>query len=277
MGSDEERFSERFGFAENEIKEIEIINDAPKELRGIVLDIAYESGMSAGSMRNLICYIFRIREDLGNWSEPNIHYEIIDILDSCKWYEVYDLIEHVYQHLLNRANISAYSSNDYKYGYFQGEINKYFIKKGIGWKLVDGKLEVRSNELFEHALKESKELLQQSGRSTANNELNEAIKDLSKRPSADITGSIQHCLAALECLARDITGNKNSTLGEILKKCPNLVPKPLDMAIEKIWGYSSEFGRHLREGRLPTFEEATLVVGLVSVLTNYLISKNDVQ
>jgi hypothetical protein len=38
--------------------------------------------------------------------------------------------------------------------------------------------------------------------------------------------------------------------------------KRLNNAIQKLWGYSSEFGRHIREGRDPGFAEAVLVVGL---------------
>jgi len=60
------------------------------------------------------------------------------------------------------------------------------------------------------------------------------------------------------------------TLGELIKKHPNIVPKPLDEAITKIWGFTSEQGRHLREGGQPDYEEAELVVGLSAVLTTYL-------
>src|SRR4029077_19967160 len=34
------------------------------------------------------------------------------------------------------------------------------------------------------------------------------------------------------------------------------IPKPLDTAIERMWGYASEMVRHLREGRVPAREEA---------------------
>ena len=84
-------------------------------------------------------------------------------------------------------------------------------------------------------------------------------------------------MAALECVARDITGNSKATLGEVIKKNPTLVPKPLDQSIEKAWGFASEMGRHLREGRVPNYEEAELMVGLCSSFCIYLIKKKGVD
>ena len=80
-------------------------------------------------------------------------------------------------------------------------------------------------------------------------------------------------MAALECAAREICGDKKSTLGEILKRCKPLIPKPLDKSIAKAWVFASEMGRHLREGRDPTFEEAELIVGLCASLSVYLMKK----
>ena len=37
-----------------------------------------------------------------------------------------------------------------------------------------------------------------------------------------------------------------------------LIPAPLDQAVIKTWAYASEFGRHIQEGREPSFEEQSL-------------------
>jgi hypothetical protein len=79
---------------------------------------------------------------------------------------------------------------------------------------------------------------------------------------------------ALECVAREVCGDKKATLGEILKRYDGLIPKPLDKGIEKAWGFASEMGRHLQEGREPTFEEAELLVSLCASLSVYLLRKN---
>lgn len=58
-----------------------------------------------------------------------------------------------------------------------------------------------------------------------------------------------------------------------MKKYPDIVPKPLDKSIAFVWGFSSEQGRHLREGREPNYIEAELLVELSSTISNYLAKK----
>ena len=115
--------------------------------------------------------------------------------------------------------------------------------------------------------------LENAGHRTAAKEIHEALADLSRRPKPDATGAVQHAMAALECAAGDVTGDARATLGEIIKKNPGLFQPPLDQAMEKVWGYTSQWGRHLREGREPSPEEAELVVGLASVMATHLTRK----
>lgn len=75
-------------------------------------------------------------------------------------------------------------------------------------------------------------------------------------------------MAALECVAREFAGS-TETLGKII---PNLgLPKPMDEALIKLWGFTSEQGRHIREGRNPRHEEAELVVIIAAAMSTYLI------
>jgi|SRR5690554_1619092 len=79
---------------------------------------------------------------------------------------------------------------------------------------------------------------------------------------------------ALECVAREVVGNPRATLGEIIKRESGLIPKPLDEAVAKAWGYASEHARHIREGRVPSYEEAELVVGICASVSTYLVRKS---
>jgi hypothetical protein len=110
--------------------------------------------------------------------------------------------------------------------------------------------------------------MQQAGKSTAANEIHEALKDISRRPSADVTGAVQHSMAALECVAREIDGSSD-TLGQIIKRLT--IPPPLDGALHRLWGFASEQGRHIQEGGEPNFEEAELVVTVASAVSVYLL------
>lgn len=255
------KFSKRHGHSPPS-SEIAIRNEAPEELRGVIVDIAYEAGLNPHRVRTIVCRVLRRREDPNNWSAyPNVDGEARYHLDSCEWHEVYDIIEALYL-AVDEPEI------------FENEINEYFIRRGIGWKLLAGEIQTRGDEGFEQSVRAAREELESSGRSTASREIHEALQDLSRRPDPDITGSIQHALAALECVARDVADDPNGTLGSIIKKNPGLLPRPLDAAVAKLWGFASEQGRHLREGREPEIEEATLCVQVAAALSEYLSRKH---
>lgn len=262
----EETFSSRHGFRETAEIEVTVRHDAPYELRGVIVDIANECGIQPKPLRSLVCRVLRRRPDDNNWSDyPNVDGEVRRLLDECEWYKVYDVIEAMRQHIANHG---------YNIDKFDAETNAYFAENGIGWQLSDGRLEVRAPEALQEALETAKETLQATGLRTAQQELHEALKDLSRRPNPDVSGAIQHSMAALECVAREITGNPKSTLGEIMKYHPELAPKPLDDVIKRCWGYASEHARHVREGRVAGYEEAELVVGVCATVSTYLTRKH---
>jgi hypothetical protein len=184
------------------------------------------------------------------------------LIDGCDWYRVYDIIEAI-------SNSFKPADRDT----FERGVNDYFMENGIGWKIEKGMIETRGDEIFESAITKVTDLLETAKLLTAQAEIKEAIRDLSRRPKADITGGIQHAGAALECVAREIAGDRNATLGEIIKKYPDLVPKPLDKAIDMVWGFVSEKGRHIKEGKGPELHEAELVVELTSGIASYLVKK----
>jgi hypothetical protein len=78
---------------------------------------------------------------------------------------------------------------------------------------------------------------------TAHSEMKKALDDLSRRPQADITGAIQHSLACLECVCREVTGDKKATLGALIKKFPDIV-------LDRLTGQLKKYG-----GLLPSKED----------------------
>lgn len=213
--------------------------------------------------------VLRKRLDDNNWSiYPNVDGELRQLLDDCEWYKVYDVVEALY-HQMSETPIS------FDLDKFGEDLNAYLIENGIGLKLLDGRVEVRGPEVLQSTVETAKATLDSTGLRTAQQELHEALNDLSRRPNPDISGAIQHARASLECVARDIAGNSNATLGEIMKSQSTLVPKPLDTVISKAWGYASEHARHIREGRVATYKEAELVVGICAAVSTYLARKDD--
>ncbi len=261
--TNKETFSKRQGLYSIKEKEITVREDAPEGLRGFIQMAFYDLNKNPSDLRAITSRVLKIPPDSNNWSEyPNINWEVSQHLENCEWYLVYDIIEVIIQKL-----------NPIDQKIFTKEITEYFITNGIGWKIVNGQIETRGDEVFETAVRTVVSVLETANLETAKTEIREALIDLSRRPTPDITGAIQHSLACLECVARETTGDKKATLGELIKKHPNIVPKPLDIAIEKIWGFTSEQGRHLREGQAPEYLEAELVVEVTSAIATYLGKK----
>ncbi len=261
-------FSARHGYTAPG-PEIVIRHEAPVWLREFVVRLAYECELHPSGLRGILCGLLFEAPNRSNWSEfPNIDAEVSQLLAGAEWFQVYDFIETIAETLLHpetRFNPLAGDTNP-QLERFTEKLNVAFRRKGVGWQLVDRRIQIRGPESFEVAVKQSNDVLLASGRQIASHEIHEALVDLSRRPTPDITGAIQHAMAALECVARDVAGEPKATLGELLKKHPELLPAPLDNALSKIWGFASEQGRHLRENEAPDIKEAELVVGLAGSL-----------
>ena len=255
-------FSERFGFRGEEVP-ITVREDAPERLRHAIVLLGYEAGLDPHSMRSALCEVLLRRPDPNNWSAyPNVAWEVDGLIEDAPWYKVYDIAEKLYRELQSRDPFGSEPAS------FEQRLNEFFRENGIGWAMQQGRLIARGSEAFTVASRTAVAEMQGSGKSTAAREVHEALNDISRRPHADVTGAVQHAMAALECVARDVTGTTD-TLGKIIPKLQ--LPKPLDTALEKLWGFASEQGRHIREGREPRFEEAELVVTVASAVSVYLI------
>ncbi len=262
-------FSKRHQFS-SKPKEITIREDAPESLRYFVLDTAVELGWGPSSLRDIVCRVLRTPPDQSNWSEyPNVWGEVAGLVYHCDWFKVYDIIETIHAHMTRNDRNRGKDDADQ----FAAALNEFFVEEGIGWQLVDGHVVTRGTEAYEHVMIEAAATLEVTERPTAAKHLHEALKDLSRRPEADLPGAVYHAMGSLECVARDLTGDGKATLGEVLKRYPGLLPKPLDEALAKIWGYASNEARHVEEGREPKREEAELVVGLAAALSTYLTRK----
>jgi len=266
-------FSQRHGFEQPDAP-ITIRSEAPDWLRSFVVRLAYDAGLGPSALREMLCELLLESPDPSNWSEfPNVDNEVRGLMSQAEWFRVYDVIELICEQLAKPGGIPGFGMNQDKLDQFAKKLNDAFRRKGVGWQLLDGHIEIRGEESFEKSVRTAIAVTAESGRSVAQRELHEALQDLSKRPNPDITGAIQHGMAALECVARDVTGEPNATLGDIIKRHPRLLPAPLDKGVEKIWGYASDQARHVREGKLPDIREAELVVGLAGSVTTYLVRK----
>ncbi|WP_312408063.1 AbiJ-NTD4 domain-containing protein [Rhizobium sp.] len=261
MNNSDGSFSDRFGYRASDAK-ITIREDAPEVVREAITMLGFAFDIGPNGMRDLICEVLLKRPDPGNWSAGNVEHEVHFLMAGAPWYKVYDVVERLYQEL---------GRNDYdgeRQRQFSVRLNAVFRELGVGWQLENGKLVVRGSEPYNLAIQDAVATMREAGTPTASNEIHEAIRDISRRPQADVTGAIQHAMAALECVAREVDGSKD-TLGKIINRLT--LPPPLDRALHTLWGFASEQGRHIQEGRVPRFEEAELVVTVASAVSVYLL------
>ncbi len=260
MSVKEESFSQRHGHGLDE-PEIVVRDSAPPELRHAVVYFAEVVGLPPAEIRHAVLRTLHVPPEPNRWSNKKyVVQEANRHLEKAEWFEVYDVAES-----LSRSLGDGPKAREY-----EDLLNRFFWKNGVGWRLDAGTLKARGEEAFEQTLHAAKEVLEEGGFEAARKEIHEALLDLSRRPERDLTGAIQHSMAALECVAREISGSPKATLGEILRSKPPLVQEPLNTALRKLWGYSSEMGRHVREGRLPSYEEAQLVAEVAAAMTAYL-------
>jgi len=258
-------FSQRQG-CQPPPKPISVRDDAPIDFRFAVVSLAEKEGFRPKHIRRILCDTLMVRPDPSNWNDyPNVHDEVTDQVDNCPWYLVYDLAEALYE----RLNIEFDSDQATSY---QDGLNRFMIEDGIGWEMKDGVFVARGAEGFISAVSNAEHELQETGRPTAAREIHEALSDLSRRPEPDLTGAVHHAMNALECLLKDMSDEPSKTLGAIIQTHSERfgIPAPLDKAIEKMWGFASQKGRHLTEGKEPTFKDAELIVTICAGLCGYL-------
>ena len=240
-----------------------IREDAPGSIRHGVFCIVSAVGIKPFQLRRLLCKRLLVRENTQIVEDHRILAEVDQMLADCIWYHVYGFVEDVSAELAARSSLQAQE--------YSTRINTYFSESGVGWELQDGVLRVRGGAGLDQALKNALDALDRSARQTAQGELQEAIKDISRVPEAEVTGAVQHAIAALECVARDLVGDPQITLGKLVKRYPDLMPTTLATVVDKAYGFASNEARHLVEGKKIDFCEAELMVSLSAAMITYLL------
>lgn len=225
-------FSKRHGL-EPAAPAVRTRHEAPEALRLAVIQIPEDQGVSPSTLRDIICRVLHEAPDSSNWSEyPNVWGEVHLLIRGCAWNRVYDIAEAVYKKLRGSGFSIPETAKT-----FERELTDILFEQGIGWQMIGGRFQIRGDEEFERLTAAAVSDLERTGRARALSELHEAIADLSKRPRPDKTGAVQHAMAALEAVMRDVCGDAKPTLGELLKRYgERLVPKPLDTALSQVWG-----------------------------------------
>ena len=261
----EDLFSKIFGF--NTKRDITIWEDAPEEFRMGLFQLIRKCGIKLQKLQEMINEIFRKRTDPLDSSDDAKLWEMFEILVfQCDWYKVYDVCEVAYK------NIYFDIRREYS-----AELNNLFEEYGIGWKFEAGKVVARVQHEMEAHFMRTTSTLNLSNLSMI--ELDEAKRNLSKRPIPDLEGASYHCKRALEAVSRNITGNNKDDLATLIKKHAEElgIPKPLDIALENMWEFLLEEADQLKKRRKITRQEVELFLGIASVVITYLFEREKMK
>lgn len=185
------------------------------------------------------------------------------LIENCEWWSVFEIAEAGFD-VMSRSRIGKEDA-------FESAINEACRANRLGWRMAFGRFVVTASDAQSGAVEQAVSALTSAGMLTSAEELRQAQADLARLPTPDVTGAVQHAGAAIECLARELSGQHSKTLGAIIADNPALFPGALKKLTEGVWVFSSQMGRHLAEGKTPTISEALLLIGVVASLAAYLL------
>ena len=184
-----------------------------------------------------------------------------------------DLAEGVQAMLPRKKNTNRYVTRRSSKLYTVYEVNLQFTPTISGFSCYPTTGIVGSRP-FKNRYRKVVYMLESKGLYTSRNEIRRAVNCL-KFPDQDLPGAATHSRAAVECVAREVTGYPKQDLYQILKQHPDILPDPLRKEALKLWRDASNKGAHLREGGEPTYAEAEWVVDTSIKLCLYLAHKID--
>lgn len=187
-----------------------------------------------------------------------------------KYYEVYNFCEF----LAKYGGLNSHEASQ-----FTNECNNILRINLSGWTFIGNNLSSISSEEEVKSIEEaisSKGNLKESA-----DHYKKALELFSKKPSPDYKNSIKESCSAVESLLQNITGKESFTLGQCISEMRKNTAfddeKLLLDALDKIWGFASQFGiRHANNPNKKSnigFEEAKLCLILSSAVINFFKEK----
>lgn len=185
-------------------------------------------------------------------------YDVIkNYFSSCKWHEVYDLLETISS---DESNLITDKTRNW--------INGALEEHNAAYRFV-------GNEIAEITDKNEIQAIE-AALTTAEHpvrtHLDAALRMLSDKEAPDYRNSVKESISAVEAACRHITGNSSATLGDALKRVQNLHPA-MSRAFSQLYGYTSDASgiRHsLTDEATISYADAKFMLVTCSAFVSYL-------
>ncbi|WP_115717225.1 AbiJ-NTD4 domain-containing protein [Gallaecimonas mangrovi] len=177
--------------------------------------------------RKLWNHHFKKRVD----SIPENPDEIIRMIDkyffTCKWNEVYDFVEFIIKNE-KEPRLSA-------------SLNIVLERELSGYRIIDN-LIVPVSDNFE--IEEIQKSIETGPFEGAQKHIRQAIQHLANKEAPDYRNSIKESISAVESIAKELTGQKKATLGQVLNTLEKEygLHSSLKSGFAALYGYTSDAG-----------------------------------
>lgn len=193
-------------------------------------------------------------------------------LSKAEWYEIYDLIEHIYT-ALPIASLEGMIK-----GYFEHAVNDILVNLRLGYRMENGEIERILHSSTTEALSAASDLLVTDSRfSSSMKQMTKAVDHLSDRPEPDTHNCAKDAVGSLEGVAQIISGKPKTVLSELLKQPPlNQIPPTLKGVLDKLYAYrgATPGVSHAQVGtEEPSVEEAEFVLATSASAMVYLVKR----
>jgi hypothetical protein len=221
-----------------------------------------------GLVKLIWASFFKLRLDTMPDNFLQIHRKIRLYFFSCRWFEVYDMIEFIVKAVPDEK-VSQYLKEELN-SVLERELSAY---RFIGSTLV----EISSKEEVDEI---DKAINATTNISAVKKHLESALILFSDRKKPDYRNAIKEAISAVEALSRLILRKESATLGNALDEMERLkiieLHPALRSAFQKIYGYTSSADgiRHaLQESESLYSEDARFMIITCSAFINYLLEK----
>lgn len=268
-----EIFSRRYGFWPT--PEGLLHGDVPQRARiglcNMISNFFGEVMTHTGPYLNLyqeICTALRIRRDIAMVFSFQCYPAIEKIVMDCEFWQFYDICE----------VIRSYPETNGERVKLAQQMNALFTEERLGFEFREDKIEKVGSGFIDAQIKEARYLLKEPEFKGADEHFEKAIKAINIRPNPDVENCIKDAVAAIESVGRVIVNDENALLSEIIKNMArtNVIPKPLDEAIQKVYAYrGNEPGvAHgaTTSSKVPVYE-AEFVLAMSAAIIIYLVEK----
>ena len=188
-------------------------------------------------------------------------HEIKQAFLQMEWWKVYDFLEFL------ALEVGCFSFPQH----FPESINLVLSENNADHRFMG----IKIAPFVSHEQMEAIQIAQGQGPGSVGEHLQQSLELLSDRQAPDYRNSIQESLSAVGSAVTILTGEKNGTLGNLLKKIPDLNPS-LSGVFRQIYSYADgPVGIHpgLKDDSVEvTKDDAQFMLVACSALTSYLFS-----